>query len=71
MLDKDAAPEELKLLIEENKAASFRLTYADQGALYIAEGYGAQLTTGYSVEVSGLYETEDAVYIHTNLLGPE
>ena len=71
VLDKDAAPEELKLLIEENKAASFRLTYADQGALYIAEGYGAQLTTGYSVEVSGLYETEDAVYIHTNLLGPE
>nr|WP_207750957.1 protease complex subunit PrcB family protein [Mediterraneibacter glycyrrhizinilyticus] len=71
VLDKDAAPEELKLLIEENKAKPFKLTYADQGSLYIAEGYGAQLTTGYSVEVNGLYETEDAVYIHTNLLGPE
>ena len=71
VLDKDAAPEELKLLIEKNKTTPFRLTYADQGFLYIAEGYGAQLTTGYSVEVNGLYETEDAVYIHTNLLGPE
>lgn len=71
VLDKDAAPEELKLLIEENKAAPFKLTYADQGSLYIAEGYGAQLTTGYSVEVDALYETEDGVYIHTTLLGPE
>ena len=71
VLDKDTAPEELKLLIEKNKTTPFKLTYADQGFLYIAEGYGAQLTTGYSVEVNGLYETEDAVYIHTNLLGPE
>ena len=71
MLDKDAAPEELKLLIEENKAKPFKLTYADQGSLYIAEGYGAQLTTNTRSSVNGLYETEDAVYIHTNLLGPE
>ena len=26
---------------------------------------------GYSVEVEELYETQDAVYIETNLLGPE
>ena len=71
VIDKDAVPEELKVLIEENKSGPFRLTYADQGFLYIAEGYGAQLTTGYSVEVTELYETEDAVCIHTNLLGPE
>ena len=71
VLDKDAVPEEFALVIEENKAMPFKLTYADQGYLYIAEGYGAQPTTGYSVEVNGLYETEDAVYIHTNLLGPE
>ncbi len=71
VLDKEAAPPELKLLIEDNKTVPFKLTYADQGQLYIAEGYGAQPTTGYSVEVEGLYETQDAVYIHTNLLGPE
>ena len=71
IVDKDMVPQELQLLIEENKSMPFKLTYMDQGKLYIAEGYGVQLTTGYSVEVVGLYETEDAVYIHTNLLGPE
>ena len=50
---------------------TFRMTYTDQGSLYIAEGYGAQPTTGYSVEVTGLYETEDEVRIHTRLMGPE
>ena len=38
---------------------------------FLLEGYGAQLKTGYSVEVTGLYETSNAVYFHTNLLGPE
>lgn len=70
VLDRETVPSEFALVIEENKAMPFKLTYADQGFLYIAEGYGAQTTTGYSVEVNGLYETEDAVYIHTNLLGP-
>ena len=71
VLDKEAVPEELKGMIEENKSQPFKLTYADQGYLYIARGYGAQKKTGYSVEVLALYETENAVYIHTNLLGPE
>lgn len=69
--DKEMVPREFKTVIEEKKAAPFKLTYADQGILYIAEGYGAQPTTGYSVEVQELYETEEAVYIHTGLLGPE
>lgn len=71
VLNKDEVPEELKAQIEENQDRPFRLTYMDQGKLYIAEGYGAQLKTGYSVEVTGLYETSNAVYFHTNLLGPE
>lgn len=71
VLNKDEVPEELKAQIEENQDRPFWLTYMDQGKLYIAEGYGAQLKTGYSVEVTGLYETSNAVYFHTNLLGPE
>ncbi|WP_072523962.1 protease complex subunit PrcB family protein [Clostridium sp. Marseille-P3244] len=69
--DKEMVPAEFKTVIEEKKAEPFKLTYADQGILYIAEGYGTQPTTGYSVEVEELYETEDAVHIHTNLMGPE
>lgn len=71
VLNKEEVPEELKAQIVQNQDRPFRLTYTDQGKLYIAEGYGAQLKTGYSVEVTGLYETSNAVYFHTNLLGPE
>ena len=46
------------------------MTYADNGSLYIAVGYGEQPTSGYSIEVKELYETENAIYIHTNLIGP-
>lgn len=71
VMDKEKVPDELKAAIQENRDMPFKLTYADQGYLYIAEGYGPQKKSGYSVEVTGLYETENAVYIHTNLLGPE
>jgi hypothetical protein len=69
--DKDDVPEEFRALIEENRDTPVKMTYADRGKLYIAEGYGPQPTSGYSVEVEAVYETRDAVYIHTNLLGPE
>ena len=70
VLDKENIPPELQRLIGENKETSFQITYADQGKLYIAEGYGLQPTSGYSVEVAALYETQDAVRMETNLLGP-
>lgn len=71
VMDKEKVPDELKAAILENRELPFKLTYADQGYLYIAEGYGPQQKSGYSVEVTGLYETDNAIYIHTNLLGPE
>ena len=71
MLNKQEVPEEFGEVIEEKKPTPFCLTYMDQGFLYIAEGYGAQPKTGYSVAVTELYETNEAVYFHTNLLGPE
>ena len=33
-------------------------------------GYGTRPTSGYSIKVKALYETENAVYIQTELLGP-
>ena len=52
-------------------AQGFKLTYADEGYLYICIGYGKQESGGYSVTVNDLYETENAVYVNTNLLGPK
>lgn len=63
-------PEELMVMMKEKEGAPFKLTYADQGALYIAEGYGEQPTSGYSIEVKECFETKNAIYLHTNLIGP-
>ena len=52
IVTEEEIPEELMSLIEKNKKNPFRLTFADQGKLYLAEGYGEQKTTGYSVEVA-------------------
>lgn len=54
----------------KKKSGPFKITYADKDALYIARGYGEQKTSGYSIEVKECYETENAIYIHTNLIGP-
>ena len=64
-------PEELFSVIEEKKTEGFKLTYQDGGFLYICMGYGKQETGGYSISVNALYETENAVYFDTTLLGPK
>lgn len=64
-------PEPLLAAINEKKEAGFKITYQDAGFLYICVGYGQQATGGYSIAVNALYETENAVYFDTTLLGPE
>ena len=63
-------PKEFAAEISKKQNVPFKLTYADQGMLYIAEGYGAQATSGYSIEVSECYETSNAIYVRTDLIGP-
>jgi hypothetical protein len=64
-------PEELLDEIEVNKNSAFRLTYSDGEYLYIANGYGAQDTNGYSIQVKELYLTETAIYFKSELFGPQ
>ena len=64
-------PEELRNLINEKKAAPFKLTYSNDKGLYIVVGYGEQPTGGYSIEVDDLYLTENAIVVDTELEGPE
>ena len=70
VLDKDEIPESFMEEISERVEKGFKLTFEDQGYLYIAEGYGEQETSGYSIEVAKLYETENAIYVQTDLIGP-
>lgn len=71
VLAEEKIPEELKSIIEEKKAEPFQLTYTDRDYLYIVIGYGEQVTGGYSIAVNELYLTDSAVYVNTELLGPE
>ncbi len=71
VLAEDNIPEELKAVIEEKKSDAFKVTYQDNGFLYICIGYGEQVSGGYSITVNALYLTENAVYADTTLLGPD
>lgn len=64
-------PEELLAAINEKKTEGFKVTYQDNGYVYICRGYGEQETGGYSISVNALYETENAVYFDTTLQGPK
>ena len=70
VLDLDKVPEELRNVLEEKKSAPFKVTYEDEGYLYICIGYGEQKTSGYSIIVEDLYLTSNAICVNTELLGP-
>lgn len=70
VIPEDNLPEELFNMIELKKENPFKMTFEDKGFLYICVGYGTQQTGGYSIAVNELYETSNAVYIDTNLIGP-
>lgn len=63
-------PEELFDMIEQKKTDAFKITFEDKGFLYICVGYGTQQTGGYSIALNALYETVNAIYVDTNLIGP-
>ncbi|HIW83326.1 MAG TPA: protease complex subunit PrcB family protein [Candidatus Dorea gallistercoris] len=70
VVDQREIPEELGARIEKEKAEAFRFTFADEGWLYLARGYGRKDTGGYSVEVTECYESTNAVCLRTRLRGP-
>lgn len=70
VLEEEAVPEELKQEIEERKEMDFKLTYEDNGKLYIARGYGEKETGGYSISVKDVYLTQNALCFATTLIGP-
>ncbi|MCI9082883.1 MAG: protease complex subunit PrcB family protein [Lachnospiraceae bacterium] len=70
ILEEKDIPQEFLSVIEEKKEEIFKLTYTDQENLYIAVGYGAQQTGGYSIAVNQCYLTKNAIYFDTTLMGP-
>ena len=56
VVTEEAIPEELMSLIEKNKKTPFRLTFADQGKLYLAEG--SEKNLGQSHRLHFLHQQE-------------
>jgi hypothetical protein len=63
-------PEKLAELIEQKKSGEFRLTFTTNDYMYMAVGYGAKETDGYSIKVRGVTVDDNTVYVGTSLYGP-
>ncbi len=70
IVEENMLPEELMTMIEEKKAADFKLTYESGEDLYIIRGYGEQVTGGYSIRIKECYLTSNAILFDTELIGP-
>ena len=70
IVEESEKTEELRSMIEEKKAADFKLTYEMEDDLYIVRGYGEQATGGYSICVKDCYLTTNAAVFDTELIGP-
>ena len=70
IVEENMLPDELMTMIEEKKAADFKLTYESGEELYIIRGYGEQATGGYSIRIKECYLTSNAILFDTELIGP-
>ena len=70
VVEPDEVPSELAVIIEENKQGEIKLTYEDQGYMYLVRGYGQQKTGGYSIAVNEVFLAEDGLHVDTSLIGP-
>lgn len=61
-------PEELSRLMEEKKEKEFQLSYETGEDLYLAKGYGRQMSGGYSIQVEELGESSNGIFLLQNFL---
>lgn len=70
VLEESQVPEALDEVIQENKNTEMKLSYQNQGKLYITRGFGEQKTGGYSIAVEQCYLAEDGIHVKFKLIGP-
>lgn len=71
VVEKSDIPEELSRIMEEKKEKEFQLSYETGEDLYLAKGYGRQMSGGYSIQVEEFGESGNGLFFVTRLLGPE
>ena len=69
-VDHSQIPEQAAKLIEEKKEKEFQMVYQKGEDLYLIKGYGRQMSGGYSIQVTDLSASVNAVFFETKLIGP-
>ncbi|MDO5145580.1 MAG: protease complex subunit PrcB family protein [Eubacteriales bacterium] len=64
-------PKEVKSLLEEKKEKPGNFTYQNAMYLYVIICYGKKPYGGYSVRVEECSKTKKALFVRTQLMGPE
>mgnify|MGYP002620874275 CR=1 FL=1 len=70
VVERQDIPAALDEIMNEKKEKEFQLSYETGEALYLAKGYGRQMSGGYSIQVEELGVTSQAVFFKTKLMGP-
>ena len=70
VVERQDIPAALDEIMNEKKEKEFQLSYETGEALYLAKGYGQQMSGGYSIQVTDLSASVNAVFFETKLIGP-
>ncbi|MCM1258305.1 MAG: protease complex subunit PrcB family protein [Roseburia sp.] len=70
IVEESDIPKELMAKIQEKKAADLKMVFENDDFVYIVRGYGEQETGGYSIQVTDVFLTKNAVVFRSNLVGP-
>lgn len=71
VVERQDIPAALDEIMNEKKEKEFRLSYETGEALYLAKGYGRQMSGGYSIQVEELGASSNGLFFVTRLIGPK
>ena len=71
VVERQDIPAALVEIMNEKKEKEFQLSYETGEALYLAKGYGQQMSGGYSIQVEELGASSNGRFFVTRLIGPK
>ena len=71
VVERQDIPAALDEIMNEKKEREFQRSYETGEALYLAKGYGRQMSGGYSIQVEELGASSNGLFFVTRLIGPK
>ncbi len=71
VVERQDIPAALDEIMNEKKEIEFQLSFETGEALYLAKGYGRQMSGGYSIQVEELGASSNGLFFVTRLIGPK